>query len=217
MLEKLTDPAYQILSRPDKSVLRYLDAIMASSPMHPVFYEIGIGIGATTLPVAEKMNNSGEILLFSREKDVRAVASDLFDRGYSNVNPNWGSPDNTYSGYHFELAIGAAEKELPMFDLAYIDGGHVFHLDAPTACVLKELCKPGGYMIFDDYDWYLGKSPTWSPAKRPATAIEYDQRQIETRHVKLVCQLFMDTDTRFEFVGMDSDTVTYRRLPDATR
>lgn len=216
MLEKIGAVGFETISTPDRTVLRYLDAIIAENPDHPVFYEIGVGIGATTLPVAEKMNNRGEILLFSREKDVRTLTSELLDRGYSNINANWGSPGNTYSGYHFELAIGATEKRLPMFDMAYIDGGHVFHLDAPATCVLKELCKPGGYMIFDDYGWCLAKSPTWSPAKRPATAVEYDARQIETRHVKLVCQLFMDTDPRFEFLGMDGDTAAYRRLRSVT-
>ena len=212
MLEKITNPAYQVISQPDKSVLKYLDEILAYNQTDPVFYEIGVGVGATTLPVAERLNNRGQIVLFSREKDVRELAADLRERGYSNIDSEWGSPNNTYSGYHFELARGAAENRLPSFDLAYIDGGHVFHLDAPATCVLKELCKPGGYMIFDDYEWYIGKSPTWNPNVRAATAIEYDKRQIEVCHVKLVCKLFMDTDPRFEFVGMEKDTAIYRRV-----
>jgi hypothetical protein len=40
----------------------------------PVFYKIGVGIGATTLPVAQKLNNKGEILIFSRMNDVQELS-----------------------------------------------------------------------------------------------------------------------------------------------
>jgi predicted O-methyltransferase YrrM len=211
MLEKIGAPGFETLGRADKAVLKYLDTILAGNSQ-PVFYEIGVGVGATTLPVAERMNNGGRILLFSRERDVLELAADLRALGYSNIDSNWGSPSKTYSGYHFELARGVVGKLLPTFDLAYIDGGHVFHLDAPASCVLKELCKPGGYMIFDDYLWSLAKSPTMNPDKRPATAVEYDAAQIETCHVQLVCQTIMDPDRRFEYLGLEGNTAIYRRL-----
>jgi len=212
MLEKIGAPGFETLSKPDKQVLKFIDLVLKINKNNPIFYEIGVGVGATTLPVAERMNNSGKILLFSREKDVLELASDLFVRGYTNVDSSWGSPGNTYSGYHFELARGAVEKQLPYFDLAYIDGGHVFHLDAPATCVLKNLCKIGGYMIFDDYNWSLEKSPTNNPTRRPATAKEYDIRQIKTSHVQLVCKLFMDTDSCFKCLGIEGGTVIYQRI-----
>jgi hypothetical protein len=153
------------------------------------------------------------MLLFSREKDALELASDLRARGYSNIDSSWGSPSQTYSGYYLELARGLMENRLPSFDLAYIDGGHVFHLDgAPASCVLKELCKPGGYMIFDDYCWSLAKSPTVNPNKQPATARDYDEHQIQARHVQMVCQIIMDPDRRFEFLGLEGNTAIYRRL-----
>ena len=142
------------------------------------------------------------------------LASDLEGMGYTNIDSSWGSPGNTYSGYHFELARGYSGGELPKFDLAYIDGGHVFHLDAPAACVLKELCLPGGYMIFDDWDWTLKKSYTQNPTVRPETSIEFDDRQIMTSHVKLVCNTIMDSDSRFEFLGLESNSAVYRHKQD---
>jgi hypothetical protein len=99
------------------------------------------------------------------------------------------------------------EGVLPKFDLAYIDGGHVFHLDRPATCILKELCKPGGYMIFDDWNWTLGKSPTMNPKIRPQTVREYEERQINTSHVQLVCKALMDTDNRFAFIEIVGNTV----------
>lgn len=211
MLERIGAAGFETLGRTNKSVMKYLNGVLEVNA-EPVFYEIGVGVGATTLPVAERLNNKGRILLFSREKDVLELSADLRERGYTNVDSNWGSPTQTYSGYHFELALGFSAGQLPAFDLAYIDGGHVFHLDAAASCILKELCKPGGCMIFDDYNWSLSKSPTMNPSKRPATAIDYDKRQIEACHVKLVCETIMDTDPRFKFLGLEGNTAIYQRL-----
>ena len=210
MLEKILLPGFETISKPDDTVLRYLDELLLTNP-NPVFYEIGIGVGATTLPVAQRLDNKGSILLFSRAKEVAELTTDLKNLGYDNIDGSWGSPSNTYSGYHFELARGFVAGALPQFDLAYIDGGHVYHLDAPAACILKELCNPGGYMIFDDWLWSLEKSPTHGPDIRPKTTEEYDPEQIRTCHVQLVCKTIMDTDTRFEFVELASSSAVYRR------
>lgn len=210
MLEKIGAPDFATLSESDRTVVDLVKAKVASE-REPVFYEIGVGIGATTLAVAESMNNRGRIVFFSREPDVKALAEDLAARGFTNVDASWGSPGKVYSGYHFELARGFVAGLLPPFDVAYVDGGHVFHLDAPAACVLKELCRPGGYIVFDDWHWNLARSPTMNPRKREATAREYDARQIETCHVQLVCRAVMDVDERFDFLGLNGSTAIYQR------
>lgn len=210
MLETIGTPGFETLSRADTTVLKYLRA-MLEIKADPVFYEIGVGVGATTLPAAELLRNRGQMVLFSREKDVAELASDLRARGFVNIDASWGSPSQTYSGYHFELARGFATGALPPVDVAYIDGGHVFHLDAPSACIVKELCTPGGYVIFDDWGWSLAKSPTMNPGKRPATAQEYDPLQIETCHVQLVCRAIMDTDKRFRLVEKKGNSVVYQK------
>lgn len=210
MLEKIGNPQFFSISKPDKSVLSYLRDILQQQA-NPVYYEIGVGIGGTTLPVAQLLDNRGTIVMFSREGDVLELAADLRNMGYANIDASWGSPSNTFSGYHFELARGFVEQKLLHFDLAFIDGGHVFHLDAPATCILKELCKPGALMIFDDWDWSLARSPTMRPSNRPKTAQEFDQRQIEACHVQLVCKALMDTDPRFEFLGLQDGSAVYRR------
>ena len=214
MLEKIGTAGFEMLSSPDQTVLRLLQECIRRCES-PVFFEVGVGIGATTVEVARMLNNRGSMFLFSRQRDVQELTADLEALGYTNVNGSWGSPNNTFSGYHFELAYGFSRGELPDFDLAYIDGGHVFHLDAPATCVLKELCKPGGFMVFDDWNWSLAKSYGLNPQKRPATAVEYDARQIAECHVQLVCKTIMDTDSRFRFVGLEADSAIYQRLPGA--
>lgn len=213
MLEKIGAPGYETISHPDPVVLRLLDEILAREPA-PVVYEVGVGVGATTLPVARAMANRGQLVLFSRKADVRELAGDLAALGLVNVNADWGSDGHTFSGYHFELARGFAAGALPAFDLAYLDGGHVFHLDAPAALVLKELCKPGGYLVLDDYSWSLACSPTQNPAVRPQTARDFDPGQIAAAHVELVCRVVMDTDPRFVRVGVENNSCIYRRCGD---
>lgn len=211
MLEKIGKDRYKSISTPDPIVLKYIDLIKNRSDF-PVFFEIGVGIGATTQEVARRLDNKGEIVIFSRAAEVKELVKDLEDIGFHNIDGRWGSPSNVYSGYHFQLAKGFVSGSFKHFDLAYIDGGHVFHLDAPAAAVLKELCKPGGYMLFDDWEWTLGGSPSISPSIRPQTAIEYDEEQIQTCHVQLVCKTIMDTDKRFAFLGIEKDTAIYRRI-----
>ena len=211
MLEKIGTVGFETLSKPDHTVLELLKDILTVNSA-PVVYEIGVGVGATTLPIAQLLNNSGRLYLFSRKKDVLELSADLSQLGYENICDEWGSATKTYSGYHFELACGFVADKLPLFDLAYIDGGHVFHLDGSATCILKQLCKPGGYMVFDDWNWTLAKSPTMNPTRRPATLLEYDEAQITTSHVQLVCKAFMDRDPSFRRLGQDGNTCVYQRV-----
>lgn len=210
MLEKIGTPGFEVLSDPNPHVLTYLEKVIASEKA-PIVYEVGVGIGATTLEIAKRLDNSGTLVLFSREKDVAELAGDLRASGFRNIDAQYGSPSKTFSGYHFELARGLVTGNLQPFDLAYVDGGHIFHLDAPAASILKEICKPGGYIIFDDWYWSLGTSPTQAPHVRPQTAQDFDSAQIDACHVQLVCKTIMDPDPRFRFVGLHVGTAVYQR------
>ena len=212
MLEKIGTLGYETVSKPNKEVMSCVNEILRNEN-NIVFYEIGVGVGATTLPVSKlisQYNNNGKIILFSRMKDISEIISDLNEMGYDFVQ-GIGSPNKTYSGYHFEMAEAFMKSELPAFDLAYLDGGHVFHLDAPATCILKELCKPGGYIIFDDYNWSLQNSPTLNPKANPQTLNDYDENQINTAHVELVCRSLMDTDIRYQLVTLKNNSAIYKR------
>ena len=214
MLEKIGAAGFETLSKPNKEVMSCVGEILRSQNSI-TFYEIGVGVGATTLPVSKAISDSGangRIIAFSRDRDVEELISNLNDRGYDFVE-GIGSPGHTYSGYHFEMAVAFSKSELPEFDLAYLDGGHVFHLDASATCILKELCKPGGYIIFDDYHWSLRKSPTLNPKSNPQTCLDYDQNQIDASHVELICKTLMDTDPRYQLVDIKNGSAIYKRLP----
>lgn len=212
MLEKIGTSGFETLSSPDTVVLDRLTDVL-SRETAPIVYEVGIGIGATSIEIMKLLDGKGCLHLFSREMDVTELAQDLRRLGYLNVG-QWGSPGKVYSGYHFELAEGFAMGRLPQFDLAYLDGGHVMHLDGTAICILKELAKPGGYLILDDISWSLAQSPTQCPEKRPRTAMEYDQRQIEACHVDLARRCFLDTDPRFTLLEETRNSAVYQRAPE---
>jgi hypothetical protein len=210
MLEKIGKPGFLHWSTPDHIVLKYLKLIKQNIE-NPVYYEIGIGVGATVLEVAKELDNSGSIVLFSRLVEVAGVSQDLKNLGYNNVDDRWGSSHHTFSGYHFELARAVMSGSISKFDLAYLDGSHMMHLDAGTAAILKEHCNINGYIIFDDYTWSL-KHTAALLNSMPATSIEYDTRQIEANHVEMICKVIMNTDKRFEFLGVQDDSAVYRRV-----
>ena len=203
MIEKINDPDKEIFRHPNHLVSKYLK-LLKSKNHNPIYYEIGIGYGTTVLEAAKILDNSGKIYIFSRKNDCNCIREDIKQLGYENIEDKYCSENKIYSGYHFDIALAVINNELPSFDLAFLDGGHVFHLDAPTTCILKELCKPKGHIIFDDYDWSLSSSPSLKPSIRQATLNEYESSQIKEKHIEIVCKLFMDTDSR------------YKKLPDST-
>lgn len=212
MLEKINHPDCKTISSCNRIVTKYIKEIINYNK-DIIYYEIGIGVGATLLDVAKIMSNNGQIFIFSRKCDCEEIKKDLKNLGYTNINNDWCSSDKIYSGYHFEIADAILQKKLPLFDVCYLDGGHVFHLDAPTTCLIKELCKINGYIIFDDYNWSLKFSPTLNPQVRKKTLIEYDDNQINKKHIKMICQLFMDTDIRFEKTKDYSEIVAvYKKI-----
>lgn len=213
MLEKIGTAGFETLSQSDSAVVDRLGTVLKTVP-EPVVFEVGVGIGATSIEIAKLLNGHGTLHIFSRQSDVRELADDLHARGYRNV-AQWGSANRVYSGYHFELADGFVTGRLPKFDLAYLDGGHVMHLDGPAICILKELAKEGAYLILDDVGWSLEQSPTMSPTVRPQTAVEYDPAQISACHVDMARRCFLETDPRFALEQITRNTAVYRRLPDA--
>jgi hypothetical protein len=96
--------------------------------------------------------------------------------------------------YHFELARGAADNLLPIFDLAYIDGGHVYHL-----IPLYKSKIYASWRLHDFHD-YCGPATNHNPSKRPATAAEYDPIQVKLIMFSLSVRQY-EYRSRNEFLG----------------
>lgn len=175
--------------------------------------EVGVGIGATTRVIAERMSSKGELHLFDYEEVVARVERELRSEGLADGIKivTHSNSRRTYDSYSWRLAQLAIEDMdrgggFGIYDLAYLDGGHNFHHDAPACVALKELIRPGGYLVLDDVHWTFAKSRSANPERNPGIRDLYTQEQIETPHVKIIDRLVMKTDPRFTQIFLsDSD------------
>jgi predicted O-methyltransferase YrrM len=213
MLERLTDPRNAAIATPNAHALMLLDRVLAKNPS-PVICEVGIGIGATTVELCRKLDNRGQILLFDFEDRLDDLMIDLKALGFENVVP-YTNTRRRYDSYNWTLGNLLLERrrngEGPLFDFAFLDGAHAFQHDAPAALLLKELLKPGGYLLLDDYDWSFAVSPTMNPTKKPDILLDYTDAQIETPHVRLICDLFFDDDPAYRKVDLGYKSREHRR------
>jgi predicted O-methyltransferase YrrM len=158
--------------------------------------EIGVFKGHTAMKFAEYLKGRGELHLFDFEDMVSNVEKMLNDAGYFNVLSH-GNSRKTMDSYNWSLMkLLQAQKE-PMFDYVYLDGAHVWAVDALTFFLVDRLLKPGGYIDFDDYDWTLESSPSMNPNSFPPTKEMFTQEQIETRQVALIIELLVRRDPKY--------------------
>ncbi len=157
MLEKINTDGHRTISRPDHDVLKAVDSLLKATPA-PRIAEIGVGIGATTLPMCELLKGRGEIHIFDFEESVTELANDLADRGFGNVVPH-GNTSRYWDSYHWSMhKLMLDPGYVGTFDLVYIDGAHTYLHDALAFFMCDRLLKVGGKMLFDDYSWRFADS-----------------------------------------------------------
>ena len=213
MLEKIHDPRFAAISKPAVQVLGLVRRLLVHNES-PTVCEIGIGVGATSLEICRLLDHRGIIFFFDFAEKLQQLDHDLRELGYDNF-VMVGNERKTYDSYAWNLAKLLLENrragERGLFDLAFLDGAHAFHHDAPAAVILKSLVKPGGVLVLDDYDWSFAVSPTMRPSVNPAIRNDYTDEQIEMSHVKLICDLLFDTDPNFENVDLGYGAKEHRR------
>ncbi|NHK27260.1 class I SAM-dependent methyltransferase [Parvularcula flava] len=204
MLEKLDDPKFIRVSEPSADVVHAMENLLQpQNDLH--IAEVGVGIGATTLALLKWMDHKGKLDIFDFHASVNDLAGDLEKMGFSNFR-KFGNTRRTYDGYAWNLALLAAEAlkngSDGIYDFVYLDGAHAYWQDAPAACALKVLVKPSGYILFDDYDWTFAGSPSMNAKVMPHQVNHYTDEQMETKQVRLVCEIFFDPDPNWEEVTL---------------
>jgi predicted O-methyltransferase YrrM len=204
MLEKIGDPNHFTVNKPQRHAIDMLNRVLQEGP-EPTIAEVGVGIGATTLELCKLLNHKGRIYLFDFQEKLDELAADLMKLGFTNF-VMLGNENKPYDGYGWSLAklLLESRRENPagLFDYVYLDGAHLFHHDAASAVILKELLKPGGILLLDDYHWMIATSPTMRPELQPEVVKQFSAEQINTPHVKLICDLFLDPDPVFEKIDL---------------
>jgi predicted O-methyltransferase YrrM len=213
MLERLIDPKFDAISRPCPQAVELTSQVLSINHT-PVIAEIGIGVGATSLALCKLLDHRGEAWFFDFEDRVAELADDLKAAGFHNIR-TFGNTRKTFDSYAWTLAILRRETQAQhpdgLFDFIYLDGAHVCHHDVFATCCAKQLLKPGGYLLMDDYDWTIAISPTMSPSVNPAVLRHYTEAQIESSHVEMICSILLDPDPQFEIVPIGFHTHEHRR------
>ena len=100
-----------------------------------------------------------------------------------------------------------------IFDVVYLDGAHTFIHDGLSCCLLKEMIKKSGYIVFDDLYWSIGKSPTVNPEVNPGIKNLYTDEQINDYQVQRVVNAFMVNDKSFKQCYIDNyDRIVFQRI-----
>jgi predicted O-methyltransferase YrrM len=228
MLELKTNLHYSSVAAPADDAVRLVSEILQRNP-EPTLCEIGVGIGATSLELCRLLDSRGEIYFFDFEDRIAHLLRDLANAGYSNIK-GFGCERKRFNSYNWPLAkLALASRTTQpggIFDFVYLDGAHVFHHDAPTAVLLKELIKANGVVLFDDCEWTLANAPHLSGNHGPTgwarflwdylyIRWSYGTEQISHPHVAMICDLFFDHDPGFERVQVGGTRRrAYRRLTD---
>lgn len=165
--------------------------------------EIGVDIGATTFAVSKLLKETDTYYLFDFEDVVQALAADL--RELPEILCNYieiGNTHKIYDSYVWNLSKLVLKMREDgkngIFDAAYLDGAHNLIHDGLACCLLKELIKPEGFLVFDDVNWSYAISPTCNPKVNPGICNGYTEEQICDCQVKRVIRLFMEQDEKFE-------------------
>lgn len=213
MLEKLSDPRYRAIAQPSVHALDLAQRVLAETDA-PLLCEVGVGIGATSIELCRLLAHRGEIWFFDFAEKLEELAVDLHAAGFTNFR-TFGNSRRTFDSYAWTLAMQLRKRraagEPASFDFAYLDGAHTFLHDAPAALCLKEMLRPGGYLLLDDYNWSIAVSPTMRPSVTPAIAQAYTEEQIELSHVEMVCALLLDDDPAFERIDIGFRRQEHRR------
>lgn len=162
----------------------------------PINYaEIGVYEGETASRVSQMLREGSQIHLFDFEDKV-PVAADKCREDVSVVQ--WPNSRKLYDSYNWSLdqALQAGVE----LDVAFLDGAHTFHHDALAFFLIDRMLKPGGYILFDDYNWSHATSPSMKPAVFPKILDQYTEEQIQDSQVKRVVDHLVKTHPNYEEV-----------------
>jgi predicted O-methyltransferase YrrM len=195
MLELIGTPGRETISVVNAISGQVIKNLFAQNIMEPVVAEIGVGIGTTTLSIAQMLNNQGQLHLFDFEESVMELTHDLAARGFLNVRGH-GNTSRHWDSYNWTLGKMILGGDTELFDYIYIDGAHTFGTDALAFFLCDKLLKTGGFIEFDDHDWTF-QSSRWMQDIRHEFMTD---EQIATPQVAMVIDLCLTNNKSYETI-----------------
>lgn len=178
--------------------------------------EIGVDRGATTFEVVKLLRPRDCIDLFDVEncylfKNIDALKNSA--KCDINVFKNTSRLHDSYSWRIckiFRDLLYEKRDSVEIWDAVYLDGAHRFNVDAPTTCLVKNLLRKDGIVVFDDMNWTMAHSPT---SNTRANWARYTDEQMTEPHVRLIVDSFMRTDDDFkELTSPDASRAIFRKI-----
>lgn len=205
MIEKLGTKGNEHISMPAWPVLRMVEELKKGGSRITVA-EVGLGIGATTSGVAHLLDKGDEFYIFDFEDVANELARDLANCA-CNIRP-MGNSRKKWDSYAWSLAQLKIDGHAG-FDLAFLDGSHCFLFDAPACCLLKDMLRPGGFLILDDMFWSYNSSTYNNPRRQPSIREFLTDEQLAAPHVEIMAKIFLDGDSAFKRVNLEGSSARY--------
>lgn len=203
LLSKLGSPEGETVSWPCREFLELVSRKKNERKTITVA-EIGVGWGATSVEVCRRLHKEDVYMCFDFEDVVEGLLHDLgMVPGICCQVTGKGNSHRACDSYSWSLSELLFEmrnrNQDGIFDIAFLDGSHTFLHDASACCLLKELVKPDGYLIFDDVFWSCAEAnrelyQEWEDL--------YTKEQLHDYQVQRVIDAFMTGDRRFQQVYM---------------
>ena len=164
-----------------------------------IIAEIGVDRGSTSEAILRWLGGKGTIHLFDYEDRVRPITERLRQTGFYNYFFH-ADFQAVLDSYNWSLMKLMRDGNPPNFDYVYLDGSHTWGIDALAFYLIDKMLRPGGYIDFDGYDWTISASPSINPRVYPASRRLFTQEQMDTPQVKLVIEILVRRDGRYEEV-----------------
>lgn len=125
----------------------------------------------------------------------------------------WVTPVLAHTSFTWELLRMLESDPQPRFDFIYIDGGHTWDTTGFAFMLVDRLVAPGGWVLFDDLDWTLGRSPS---LRNRAWVQRLSAEERDTPQVRKVFELLVRTHQGYDSV-YESESWGWARKAQAAR
>jgi len=99
------------------------------------------------------------------------------------------TPVYAQRSFTWELGRLIEQKPSPRFDFCYIDGAHTWDGTGFSFFLVDILLKPGGWVLFDDLNWTIAKSP--AAMKNKKLFADYPEEERRAQQVRKVWELLV--------------------------
>jgi len=174
--------------------------------------EVGVDKGSTTRAVLELLEANDQIDLYDRESSPLFRNRKEFEKDKRVVffeNSNLEHDSYVWSIMK-QIKFNADKSVVPIYDLVFIDGAHVFTIDYAATELMKKLLKSGGIIILSDLYWTIDNSPTMNGRKmRKSYTVEHRHEA----NIGIIVKCSLESDKNFTRIeSSDINSAVFQKL-----